>query len=318
MNFSRMLLLLSSLTLCLSVWGGTPYEETIDERRGFRLFGGPTREGPEAQWARVEDFIARERIRAAIRHSRYLVNAWPDHPRAVDAQRMIADLQFARENYEEAFQAYQELIDNYAGMFNYNEILEQQLICAERVQAQSTWALFGRYNNPENAVPLYRQFITNAPHLEITPELIHRIGEILMEKRKYAEAIQEYDLLEDRYPQSPYSVKAAFRRAEAFAKIAERHPTDLGPSRSALAAFSYFVEAYPHSEQAETAMERREHFYNHLAAQKYEQARFYEENMRRPDAALATYEAVISQFPDSSWTEKARERINRLNQPPEE
>lgn len=293
---------------------GTPYEETIDDTRsrGFRLFGGPSREGPEAQWERVQSFVENDRLRPAIRHAGYLVNTWPDHPRAVEAQRLIADLHFAREQYERAFEAYQVLIDQYAGMFDYDEVLNQQLHSAEKVEKQTTWALFGRYNNPLEAVPLYRQLITNAPHLEITPELLFRIGEIQMSKGKHADAIREFDLLEQRYPRSEYSVQAAFRRAEAFGKISKRYPTDLGPARSALAAYRYFLEAYPGSEQAEIARERVTEFRDALARRHYDMAKFYEENMRRPDAALAAYEALTEQFPDSSWTESAKRRIQKL------
>ncbi|MCC5846546.1 MAG: outer membrane protein assembly factor BamD [Verrucomicrobia bacterium] len=292
----------------------TPYEETIDDSRsrGFRLFGGPSREGPEAQWEKVQGFVEADRLRPAIRHAGYLVNTWPDHPRAVEAQRLIADLEFARENYERAFNAYQVLIDQYAGMFDYDAVLSQQLICAEKVEKQTSWALFGRYNNPLEAVPLYRQLITNAPHLDITPELLFRIGEIQMSKRKFAEAIQEYDLLEQRYPRSEFSVQAAFRRAEAFAEISNRHPTDLGPARSALAAYRYFLEAYPDSDKAEKARKRVTEFRDYLAERHFAMAKFYEKNMRQPEAALAAYQALTQQFPDSAWTDKAKSRIQKL------
>lgn len=294
-------------------FAGRPFDETLEERRGFHLFGGPSREGPEAQWERVQEHVENNRLRRAIRHAGYLADTWPSHPLAPEALRLRADLFFARGNYIRAFEAYQRLIDGYAGQIDYEEILNQQLEAATRTEQSTSWAVFGRYSDPLEAVPLYRQLVTNAPHLEIAPELVFRIGEIYMRKRRFSEAIQEFDLLEQRYPNSPFAIKAAWRRAEAFARIANRHPTDAGPEKSAWSAFVYFLETYPHAEEAEEAREREREFFNRIARRRYEQARFYEVNMRRPDTALAVYLNLVEQFPDSEWTERALQRIEYLS-----
>jgi len=312
------LALLALLTGLPPLHADRGFEETFENQRTFRIFGGPTREGPEAQWDRVREFVAQNKLRRAIRHAGYLVQTWPDHPRAPEAQKLIGDLQVKRGKHKEAFLAYQVLIDAYAGQFNYGDLIRTQIGLARAVETREIRALISRYTDPLDAVPLYRQIITNAPHAVETPSLLFGIGEIFMEKRKHAEAIVEFDLLEQRYPAHPLALHAACRRAEAYERLARRHATDASTTRSAWMAYRYFLETYPQAEQATTTKARAQekYFYNRLAGMHFEQARFYQENMRRPGAALVAFQAMVQQFPDSEWTEEAVQRIQDLQPTP--
>lgn len=308
--FFRLAILLSLLS---PVWGET-YEESIESERSFPLLGGPTKEGPAAQWEIVRNFVDRDKLKAAIKHAGYLVDTWPDHPRAVDAQRLKADLFFAREQYRESFDAYQGLIDSYAGLFNYGEVLEQQLEAARKLETKIYKAFFGlsTYKQPTEAIPLYRQLLTNAPHMQEAPRILHDMGGIYLRKSRFDEAIQEFRLLEQRYPDSPLAEEAAFKRAEAFAKKAAGNPTDIRPVEGELATLTHILVTYPGSERLEEVRMKRREVYDLLAENRYEQARFYEEKMRRPEAAVVSYHSLLEQFPDSEWTENARERILAL------
>lgn len=293
------------------------FEEDFESQRTFRLLGGPSREGPEAQWQRVQDFAERGRRRTAIRHARYLVETWPDHPRAPESLRLISDMQTERGNYALAFDALQRLIDGYAGMFDYNEVLALQLNLAERLEQRTVRALFGTFNDPSEAIPLFRQLVTNAPHAPETPDWIYRIGKIHLQRRNFEEAIQEFDLLEQRYPTHPLAEQAAIRRAETFARLARRHPTDAAAQQSAWQAFMFVLEAYPATEARETVEQEATTFLNRLAGMRYEQARFYQENMRRPDAALVAFRSLVQQFPESEWAGPAQKRVQALQPAPE-
>lgn len=291
------------------------HDESIESTRSFSIFGGPSREGPEAQWERVQEYVETNRLRKAIRHCRYLVEAWPDHELAVQAQRLQADLYFAREAYVEAFHAYQGLIDNYIGSFSYDEILHQQLEAARKTEHKVYRAFFGlsSYSQPLQAIPLYRQLLTNAPHFVDAPQILFDVGEIYFRKRQYLDSIQEYRLLEERYPNSPLAEQAAWRMAEAYGNIAKRNPTDIRPKEGEFLTLSQFLNRYPESEHLQEVRERRKTSYNHLAKMKYDQAHFYENVMNRPEAAIVGYQSVLEQFPDSSWTAAARKRILKLS-----
>jgi len=293
-----------------------PHEETLRDRRGFHLFGGPSREGPEAQWERVEGYVEANRQRRAIRHAGYLVNTWPDSPRAVDAQRLIGDLHFARQNYVEAFEAYQELVDNYAGEFDYDELITQQLETAYRAQNKDYSGFFGltTFQQPLKAIPLYEQLLVNAPTHSEAPRIRYEMGRIYLGRRKYMDAVREFQLLVERHPLHPLAEDGLWLTAEAYRKRAERTPTDIQPREGEFQALRQFTLRFPESERIGEAREHLQASTNKLAELRYQQGVFYEEKMRRPRAALRMYESLIQQFPDSEWTGNARERILRLNE----
>jgi outer membrane protein assembly factor BamD (BamD/ComL family) len=123
------------------------------------------------------------------------------------------------------------------------------------------------------------------------------------------EAIQEYRLLDQRYPNHPLAENAVLRMADAYAGMADQNPTDVRPLEGALETLTYFKVRFPESIHLADIRLRRKEAYDRMAQLRYEQARFYEENLRRPDSALVGYRALLEQFPDSEWTVPARERI---------
>jgi outer membrane protein assembly factor BamD (BamD/ComL family) len=292
------------------------YDESIESERNFDLIGGPSREGAEAEWALIQNAIQKNKLKRAIKHAGYLTKTWPDHPLAVDAQRIKADLLFAREDYQKAFEAYQALIDNYVGSFVYAEVLAQQLECARKTEHKVYHALFGltNYTDPLEAVPLYRQLLTNAPHTREAPQILFDLGEIYFREGKQLEAIQEFQLLEQRYPDSPLSEHAALRIADAYAKLAKRNPTDVRPIEGELNSLNHFIAVYSESENLTDVRIRRKAVYEKMAELHFSLGKFYETAGRRPDAALVTYRSLLERFPDSEWTAPARERILALSQ----
>ncbi len=292
------------------------YDESIESTRDFDLLGGPSREGPEHEWQIVLDYEQKNKLKKAIKHAGYLTKAWPDHPLAVKAQRKKGDLYFAREEYPKAFDAYQGLIDNYVGSFVYADVLKQQLECARKTEHKVYHALFGltSYEDPMDAIPLYRQLLTNAPHMADAPQILFDMGEIYLRESKYLEAIQEFKLLEQRYPESDLSEFAVIRTADAYAKLSKRNPSDVRPIEGELSTLDHYLSRYPLGEKVNEIRLRQKKVYEKLAGQHFTLGEYYENILRRPDSALVIYRSLLEQFPDSEWTGPARERILDLSQ----
>lgn len=321
-RFHDRILLYAALLLCGTVLlypsraGAEAFEESFEDQRGFRLFGGPSRQGPEHQWERIEEAKEAGRTRRAIRRARQLVLAWPDHELAPRAQRLIGDLYRKRGNPEAAFDALQDLINAYAGLFDYQEVLDLQLELAEEVEHRVTRALFTRYTQPQDAIPLYRQLIINAPHADITPELMFRIGDIQLNRRRFRDAVEEFNLLEERFPDSEFAMKGSWHRARAFDRLARRYPTDASVVLSAWQAYLSFLNTHPGSEYADEAEERMTHYYNLAAERQYQLAVFYEERMSKPEAARVTLESLLQEFSESDWAVRAADRLEILQPTP--
>lgn len=312
------------ILLCISISGTMTsyakerdvYDESIESTRKFSLLGGPSKEGPEAEWELIQEAIRNDKLKKGIKHTNYFTRTWPDHPLAVKAQRAKGDLYFAREEYAKAFEAYQGLVDNYVGSFNYAEILQLQLECSRKTEDKVYKALFGltRYEDPLEAVPLYRQLLTNAPHMLEAPQILYDLGEIYLREQKYMESIKEFQLLEQRYPDSPLSEAASLRSADAYAKLSLRNPTDIRPIEGELSVLNHFLSMYPSSEQTQVVRLRQQTVYEKLAELHFQLGDYYENILRRPDSALVSFRSLLQQFPDSEWTVPAKQRILELTQ----
>lgn len=313
MRFLLLMLCVMSLSACSSK---KSFQESFEDSRNFHLFGGPSKKGPEDQWERCLEYAKAGKTRKTLRHTRYLVETWPDHPLAIKALRLRAGVYFADEQFNFAFDTYQALIDDYSGLFDYDEVLSQQLECARSMETKKYSAMFGlsHYLQPLEAIPLYEQILINAPHIQDAPEILLTIGEIYMRKGQYLKAVREFTTLEQTFPESPFSEIAAWRKTEALSSRAKQVPTNLQPLLAELAALDLFLDTYPNSERIEEARTRKGGVYNQLAKSRYEKGRFYETSLRNPEAALITYKSLIEQYPDSEWTAQAEERILELSE----
>jgi len=316
MRFQNLFLPLAALVVFTSCSGNKPFEESFEANRDFHLFGGPSRKGPEDQWERCLRFEEKGKTTKALRHARYLVETWPDHPLAIEALDLRARLYFSEEQYRFAFDSYQALIDDYTGLFNYDVILSKQLECARKMEDKKYSALFGLsyYKQPLEAIPMYEQILVNAPHIQDAPEILLTIGEIYMRKSQYMKAVTQFTKLEQTFPESSFSETAALRKADAFRRRGKQVPTDLQPLEAELLALDHFLQTYSTSEKLEEVRLRKSEVYNLLAKARYDKGRFYETNLRNPDAALRTYESLLEQYPDSEWTAPAEERIVELSE----
>ncbi len=293
------------------------HEEDLRDKKLLAIFGRAKMDTPEDQWAYVHELVGEERYRKAEKAAAALVKTWPDHSLAVKAQKARADLQFVRENYASAFELYQELIEGYAGLFDYEQVISQQYECAVKLQEQEFSSFFGlsSYESPEEAIPLYKQLLENAPHLNIAPEIHQRIIQIYLDKKMYHEAVAQMNLLEQRYPRNELAEWAAQERGKAFQDLAARYPNDRSPLKSAYDAYQHFLRHYPNSEALPEVRLALRDCYNDLARRKFEQAEYYEKRARNPRAALVMYRVLVEQFPDSEWTETAEERILAITNP---
>ncbi len=316
MRYLHLIFITTVLVTFTACSGKKPFQESFEDNRNFHLFGGPSKKGPEDQWERCKRLEDEGKISAALRHARYLVETWPDHPLAMDALRLRAGLYFSEEQFRFAFDSYQALIDDYSGMFDYDEVLSLQLECARQMEVKKYSALFGlsHYLQPLEAIPMYEQILVNAPHIQDAPEILLTIGEIYMRKKQYINAVAQFTKLEQTFPESSFSETAALRKADAYRLRAKQVPTDLQPLEAELVALDHFLATYTTSEKLEEVRIRKHNAYNQLAKARFDKAQFYENSIRNPEAAIRTYESLIEQYPDSEWTPRAEERILELSE----
>lgn len=301
-------------------WANTGQKAGVQEtkpriKRGVHWYRYPNQTNDVAQERFAYALYTQGRLRKAANAYQALVYAWPDSPRAASAQLALAKVQQRRGNYQEAFQEYQYLIDNYPGQFSYSEVLESQFQIAKYLMEApvGSFFLFPGFHAPERAVPLFEKIILNAPSWERAPEAQFSIGRIHEINEDLDEAIAAYEAAQSRYPGTSWALQAAFHEAYCLYQLSDQRPNDENAINAARAALVAFIHLYPSSPDTAKAEGYLRTLNTRLETMVFERARFYDRIARRPQSALQAYRDFVKHFPSSGLAETARLRIEQLS-----
>jgi len=297
-----------------TVEGREPFEQTAPQRKGMEVFAKPKKSNPGEQFIFANELEAAGKTEAAIKQYRYLVLKWPEVDEAPRAQLKRAQLLEKVGKPEDAFEVYQQLINKYAGLFPYEEVLQRQFAIAEAIEtSRGKFLGIATFRTPERSLPLYRAIVGNAPSWEKSGLAQFRVGEILKEQRKYEEAIPAYETTEAKFPDTPYARKAAYGKALCLLEISKENPHDAAALNNAFAAFNRYLQKFPGSDKSKAAFATRDDLRDKLAESYFNKAQFYDRIAEKPRAALFAYRELLTHFPTSRWTEKANSRIAFLS-----
>lgn len=278
-------------------------------------FSRPAKKSPAAQLSHAERLMNDNQLRKAGRAFRSLVITWPGSVEAPLAQWYYARTLDKRGKIREAFDEYQILMENYSGRFaNYDEVLARQFEIAKTVMnTRKGRVLFlPGFEAPERAIPLFEKIIQNGPRSPHAAEAQFLIGQAYENSFQYELAVVAYIATLHRYPNSPFAEGAAFGRARSLYAISKDYPNDQRALAEAWAGLMVFIRAFPNSDYRNEALDMRGVLLERKAQAAFDIADYYDRIAKRPDAALESYQDFIRQFPDSTLTARARERITQL------
>ncbi len=296
-------------------WGAEPpYYETAP-KRGFHLFLRPGKKSPEAQWAHVQALERAGKTRAAANQALALRLWWPNSPEAPLAQLLHARLLERRNRLREAFDSYQHLVENYAGKFEFNEVLARQLRIAKTLMdhKKGRFLFFPGYSAPEQAIPLFEKIVASAPEGHGAAEASYLTGAAHERVFEYDKAIEAYFSVANRFPDSEFAPKAAFAQARCHVKVSDDAPNDNRALETARAACLLYLQRHPEAADRAGVEADLARLRARQAANAFELARYYDRILRKPEAALIEYRNFVALFPEDERTPTANRRIAELN-----
>lgn len=297
-------------------WHSDPYEESADDRH-FQLFNRPSKKTPAAQWEYVQSLRNAGKTRAAAKQALGLRLFWPTAPEAPLAQWTYARLLEERGHPAESFDAFQYMVDHYAGQFEFGELIEIQHRLAKKVMDTRVghFLFIPGFRAPEKAIPLYEKIAENAPEDPRTAEALVNIGKANEFNYEYAKAIDAYFRALNRFPGTPAAEEAALRQALCHVEIADDEPND----QRALATARAACELYLRNHAASASPEDRERMQANLDRLADRQSRFdynlglyYEKTLKRPDSAIIAYQTFLERHPGDFRAEEVRHRLAAL------
>lgn len=290
-----------------------PYVETAPAR-GFHLFNRPKKKTAEAQWEHVQKLDRAGKTRAAANQALALRLFWPQSPEAPRAQLLHARLLERRGHFLDAFDAYQHLVENYAGRFEFNEVLDRQMNLAKTAmeRRKGKFLFLPGFAAPERAIPLFEKIVANAPEGSHAAEAYYLTGIAHERIYEYDLAIDAYFTALNRFPDGAFAEKAARAQATCHVKISDDAPNDSRALDAARAACALFLQRYPESAQRAEVQADLDRIRARQADQAYALARYYDRIVRNSAAALIEYRTFVALHPEAPQVPDARRRIEQL------
>ena len=272
------------------------------------------KETPQEQLDYAKEFYQNEEYKEAIREYKKLLKHFPRSVEAPLAQFHIAETLEKQGALQDAFEAYQLVLDKYPFSDRSAEVVDRQYNIGETL-------LEGRNNQGKvmkaltgpsfNIIEIFRQVIKNAPYSTLAPQSQYKIGLYMMEQQMYTEARDEFEKLLNDYSESDWTKAAKYQIALADAARSSGADYDQKVTQAAVEEFNDFVEQYPDAELSENAKTKIDELRDKEAENNYNIAAFYEKR-KEYKAAKIYYQIVVDDYTASPWSTKALNRIKDL------
>lgn len=295
----------------------TDFDEDREEEvagSGFGYFLKAAQDTPEEQYEYAKSLEDEGELKKAARAYRALVKIWPSFREAGMAQFRFARIQEDIRHPQKAAEAYEYLLTYYTGAFPHQTALQRLFDLGVQLMndRKADFLFFPGFKAPERAIPAFENVVRFGPRWEGAAEAQYLIGQAHQSVKNYEEALQAYEVTQVNYPDSPWAEEAAYHTLQTLFVIAEEVPNSEAALEEAWISSVLFRDEYPNSKHMDAVQAYQDTLLRRRAFLAYEQARYYDELARRPDAALQAYEDFIRQFPNSEWSDIAEVRIQTL------
>lgn len=271
------------------------------------------KDSPKEQYDYAMGFYdAKDYARAATEFDK-LVKNYEFSEYAGKAQYHVGLCYENQAKYYLAFQAYQKAIDNFPHLDNVDEIIAREFNIAGIYEAKESPKVLGTdiMTPTDRVVEIYRKVVDNAPYGKLADQSLYNLGQVLKKAERYDEAIPAFQKILDEYPSSQYVDKARYEVAYCAYKASLRPAYDQETTDKAIKAFSEFSQENADQELTKEADKTIRRLKDKAAEKSLQTAQFYEK-IRKKESAIIYYQDIIDRYPDCSYTEEAKVRIEEL------
>lgn len=284
--------------------------------------------GGEGQWRMTRASDQLEAAQAAFNQKAYslalksakrTVSTWPMSDSAPRAQYLVGRSYEGLGKPEQAFNAYQVLLEKFPKIPNYDEVLGRQFAIAKLYFEGKWFKLWSTIPLPpwlagqmDRTAAMFEKVVKNGAYSDVAPQSQMNIAAAREKQSNYHDAVKAYQLAADRYFDQPkVAADALFSAGKVYQKQASTAEYDQSAAGQAIATFTDFLALYPLDSRATEAQRSISLLRTEQARGSYMNAKYYE-NRRRWVGALVYYNEVTLQDPNCSYATEAREKIDAI------
>ena len=270
---------------------------------------------PSEQLEYAISFYESKEYEEALREFKKLIKHYPRAREAPDAQYYIGKTFEDQGDLFSAFKEYQIVVEKYPFSDRSIEIVKRQYEIGNKLlEGEDTKSKFMNTlkGTNYNVIEIFQTIIKNAPYGDLAAPSQYKIGLYLMEKGLYQESRDEFEKVINDYPQSEWVKAAQFQVAQADAKRSAGAQYDQKITQAAVQEFNEFLEVNPDAELSDKAKEQVRHLREKEAENSFMIAQYYEKS-KNYQAAKIYYQAIVDNYRDSAWAQKALLKVQDVS-----
>lgn len=220
-------------------------------------------------------------------------------PCAARARILLGDIAERQNDPREAFRQYGKVVEGYQGSELYTQALNRQLAIATaaasgKLKGKVLW-LWDVPMEEAKVIEWLQSIIVNAPYADTSATAASVLGNYLVRKKRFDEAVIVYRQLVEKYPDSPYAPGAQMMAAKILASSRTRGDNNLVNLDRAREAYEEFTLLFPEHADVGTARSGAQEMQRLLVQQELEVGKYYLERAREYGPAAFCFESVIHQ-----------------------
>ena len=266
------------------------------------------------QLAAADAFVDSGDTENAIKTYRYISRSYPKSDEAPLAQFRLAKQLNQKGDFETAFKEYQALLQKYPQTKNFEEAVADQINIANAFLKGKKVKFLGIPMTPsmEKAEEMYTAILKVSPYSKHAPVTQFNLGLSFEKQGKAKEAIDAYQKLLDKYPNSSACDDALYQIGYVYQRLGMTGKSqDLSALKEAQNNYQDFLLQYPNSEKVPQAGLNMKSMVSKESSDTLRVARFYDFN-KDFKASSIYYNDVIRRFPQSQDATEAKSRLDEL------
>ncbi|HPM43197.1 MAG TPA: tetratricopeptide repeat protein, partial [Candidatus Omnitrophota bacterium] len=301
------LIIFTFCTMASAYWVWTP------ETKKFLNPKYAVKDSPQEQYDWAMSFYEAKDYPRAVTEFDKLTKSYEFSEYAGKAQYHIGLSYENMGKYYLAFQAYQKAIENFPHLDNVDEIIAREFNIANIYSTKENPKVLGTdiMTPTDRVVEIYRKVVENAPYGKLADESLFNMGTVLKNVERYDEAIPSFQKILDEYPDSQFTEKARYEVAYCAYKASLKPAYDQASTDKAIKAFSEFSEENKDLQLTQEADKTIQRLKDKAAEKSVQTAQFYEK-INKKESAIIYYKDIINRYPDCSYVEMAKTRIEEL------
>lgn len=234
---------------------------------------------------------------------------------APEALFQSARVRIERHQYDDAFEALNNIIELYPDYDKFNRVIGLQFEIASQLMEGKRpyyWGVIPGLRDESAAMDYFEGVVENAPYSRYAPIALMNVALIAQAQGKTEEAIDAMDRLITNYPKSVLAPDAYLNLAKTFDALVDGAYYDQGATREAISYYQDFLILYPEDNNLEQAERGLNRMLDTLARSKFLVGDFYWRYRNNPTAAKIFLNDAITVAPESPSAQQARELLDKI------